>query len=101
MLRSAFFWFSQDERKKVRAANPNFGVGEVAKELGRRWSDVDAGLKAKYEEMAEKDRARYGKEKKVWQEQQKRSLSSGVPVSRDKSDDPPDDDAEEEDEMSE
>lgn len=66
---SAFFWFSQDERKKVRAANPNFGVGEVAKELGRRWSDAEAALKSKYEALAEKDRVRYGKEKKAYQQQ--------------------------------
>ena len=61
--RSAFFWFSQDERKKVRAANPKFGVGEVAKELGRRWADIDPESKKKYEGLAEEDRKRYSQAK--------------------------------------
>lgn len=30
---SGFFWFSNEERGKVKAANPDFGVGEVAKVL--------------------------------------------------------------------
>lgn len=43
----------------MKALNPEFGVGDIAKELGRRWSDVDPELKSKYEAMAEKDKARY------------------------------------------
>ena len=38
--RSAFFWYSQDARSKVRAANPDFGVGDIAKELGRQWGEA-------------------------------------------------------------
>uniref|UniRef100_T1GDQ9 HMG box domain-containing protein n=1 Tax=Megaselia scalaris TaxID=36166 RepID=T1GDQ9_MEGSC len=56
---SAFFWFCNDERNKVKALNPEYGVGDIAKELGRKWSDVDPELKQKYELMAEKDKARY------------------------------------------
>ena len=65
--RSAFFWYSQDERPKVRAANPEFNVGDVAKELGRRWADAGPELKGKYEVLAEKDRARYGNAKREYQ----------------------------------
>jgi len=64
---SAFFWYSQDERPKVRAANPEFNVGDVAKELGRRWADAGPELKGKYEALAEKDRARYGNAKREYQ----------------------------------
>lgn len=56
---SAFFWFSNDERSKVKAINPEYGVGDVAKELGRRWAEADHEMKQKYEAMAEKDKARY------------------------------------------
>ena len=42
---SAFFWYSQEERSKVRAANPKLGVGDIAKELGRRWGEADSGTK--------------------------------------------------------
>lgn len=58
-FRSAFFWFCNDERNKVKALNPEFGVGDIAKELGRKWSDVDPEVKQKYESMAERDKARY------------------------------------------
>jgi len=59
---SAFFWFCNDERNKVKALNPEYGVVDIAKELGRKWSDVDPEIKQKYELMAEKDKARYEKE---------------------------------------
>lgn len=60
-LRSAFFWFCNDERNKVKQANPEYGVGDIAKELGRKWSDVDPEVKSRYEAMAEKDKGRYEK----------------------------------------
>lgn len=34
-------------------------MGDVAKELGRRWAEADPDTKSKYEAMAEKDKARY------------------------------------------
>lgn len=58
-FRSAFFWFCNDERNKVKAQNPEYGVGDIAKELGRKWADVEPEVKQKYELMAEKDKARY------------------------------------------
>lgn len=39
--------------------NPEYGVGDIAKELGKRWSDAGPEIKSKYEAMAEKDKARY------------------------------------------
>lgn len=43
----------------MKALNPEYGVGNIAKELGRRWADCDPETKAKYEAMSEKDKARY------------------------------------------
>ncbi|XP_071512264.1 high mobility group protein DSP1 isoform X2 [Panulirus ornatus] len=65
---SAFFWFSNDERPKVRAANPDMGVGEVAKQLGAAWSNTAPEVRAKYEAMAENDKARYEREMKAFKE---------------------------------
>lgn len=59
--RSAFFWFCNDERPNVRQETPDASVGEVAKELGRRWNDVGDDTKSKYEGLAAKDKARYEK----------------------------------------
>ncbi|XP_069680304.1 high mobility group protein DSP1-like [Periplaneta americana] len=56
---TAFFWFCSDERSKIRAQNPEFGVPDIAMELARRWSVIDPELKSKYEAMAEKDKAKY------------------------------------------
>lgn len=58
-IRSAFFWFCNDERGKVKLLNPEYGVGDIAKELGKKWSGADPETKSKYEAMAEKDKARY------------------------------------------
>ncbi|KAA0190019.1 hypothetical protein HAZT_HAZT001705 [Hyalella azteca] len=63
---SAFFYYAKDERAKVRASNPDFSVGEVAKELGRQWNELTEAQKAPYEKAAEEDRARYGRDMKVY-----------------------------------
>lgn len=39
--------------------NPEYGVGDIAKELGKKWSDVEPAVKSKYEAMAENDKKRY------------------------------------------
>jgi len=56
---SAFFYYANEERPKVRASNPDFSVGEVAKELGRQWNELSATEKAPFEKSAADDRARY------------------------------------------
>lgn len=67
---TAYFMFMGEERKKVKEANPEFGVAEIGKELGRRWNNLDESLKGKYNEMAAKDRARYEMEMKEYRKSQ-------------------------------
>jgi len=43
----------------VRAKYPSYAVGDVAKELGKRWEACTS--RAKFEQMAAKDRQRYEK----------------------------------------
>ena len=45
---------------------PDASVGEVAKELGRRWNECTDDQKSKYEALAAKDKARYEKEVNVY-----------------------------------
>merc|ERR1711890_129200 len=59
---SGYFLFMADERKKVTDAHPDWKVGDIAKELGSRWSNLDEKLKAKYQDKAAKDKERYAKE---------------------------------------
>ncbi|XP_076623973.1 high mobility group protein DSP1 [Colletes latitarsis] len=73
---SAFFWFCNDERGKVKMLNPEFGVGDIAKELGKKWSDADPETKSKYEAMAEQDKARYEREMTAY----KKKMKDGAPV---------------------
>lgn len=63
---SAFFWFCNDERPKIRASHPELGVGDVAKQLGAAWGQTLPESKAKYEAMAEEDKARYKRDMKAF-----------------------------------
>ncbi|XP_067944798.1 high mobility group protein B2-like isoform X3 [Watersipora subatra] len=56
---SAFFFFCGEFRGQVKEKNPDFTVGDIAKELGKRWEKVTD--KSKYEKMAADDKVRYEK----------------------------------------
>jgi len=60
---SAFFFFGNDQRANIKEENPEFGITDVAKEIGKRWADIDPNLKAKYEKLAADDKIRYANEK--------------------------------------
>jgi hypothetical protein len=60
---SAFFQFCQEERPKVKKAHNDWKVGDIAKELGKRWEHVE---KSKYEAEAARDKQRYEKEMAVY-----------------------------------
>ena len=57
--RSAFFFFCNEERGSVKGKFPDYGVGDIAKELGKRWG-VNTE-KPRFEAMALKDKTRYAK----------------------------------------
>jgi len=56
---SAYFIFSTEERLRVKEENQSFSICEVAKELGRRWAEMDPGLKQRYQARAEEERQKY------------------------------------------
>ncbi|XP_064608468.1 high mobility group protein B1-like [Liolophura sinensis] len=70
---SAFFFFCNEERAKVKAANPSLSMGEIARELGKRWEKVQGASRSKYEQDAARDKARYE------QEMQAYKAKSGIP----------------------
>ncbi|XP_044748399.1 high mobility group protein DSP1-like isoform X2 [Coccinella septempunctata] len=87
---SAFFWFSNDERGKVKAQNPEYGVGDIAKELGRRWADADPETKGKFEALADKDKQRYEREMTAYKKKNNPSMQAQpapVPENDDEGDD--------------
>jgi len=89
---SAFFWFCNDERPKVKGMNPEYGVGEIAKELGRLWSEADQEMKRKYEAMAERDKARYEREMTAYKKRGGGPPPAAPPPPQEEDDDEDDDD---------
>lgn len=79
---SAFFWFCNDERSKVKGRNPDYTVGDVAKELGKRWGEVTPEHKSKYEAMAQKDKARYEREMKAYQSKKPKGAAPPSPAKK-------------------
>ena len=56
---SPFFLFSRDERPKVKAEFLGISIAERSKEIGRRWKDLDPGLKSEYEKRCKELRQEY------------------------------------------
>nr|CAH8855642.1 unnamed protein product [Trichobilharzia regenti] len=54
---SAFFFFCDAFRSKIRSEHPDWKVSDIAKELGRRWEECTD--KEKYERRAQNDKLRY------------------------------------------
>jgi len=57
---SAFFFFCEEERPKVRAEHPDWKMGECAKELGRRWEQCHS--REKFDQLAIGDKERHARE---------------------------------------
>lgn len=78
---SAYFLFSQEERLKVKAENPNFSICEIAKELGRRWADMAPEVKQRYQQMAEEGRQKYDQDMAAYRQGNYTNESSGASAS--------------------
>lgn len=60
---SAYMFFSQDWRERIKAENPDAGFGEIGKLLGAKWKELDDSEKKPYIEQAGRDKARAEQEK--------------------------------------
>ncbi|GBF95966.1 FACT complex subunit [Raphidocelis subcapitata] len=56
---SAFMYFSGENRERVKRENEGIAFGAIAKLLGEEWKKLDAEGRAKYDEMAARDKERY------------------------------------------
>jgi structure-specific recognition protein 1 len=66
---------------QVKEDKPEISFGDVGKELGERWKAISDKEKAKFEEMAKKDKDRYTKEKTAY------DAKGGAPAAADDDDD--------------
>ncbi|KAI9314175.1 high mobility group box domain-containing protein [Dichotomocladium elegans] len=60
---SAYMFFSQDQRPKVKEENPDASFGSIGKILGEKWKNMSEQEKAPYVAKAEADKKRYEAEK--------------------------------------
>lgn len=63
---SAFFIFCAGERPACKAANPEYSVGDVAKQMGIKWGEVTPEVKSKCEEKAAIEKQRYVKDMELY-----------------------------------
>ena len=68
---SPYMLFVKEERPKVVAEmGSTVAIGEVGKEMGRRWGLMDQEEKKKFEDAYKEDKARYDEEMKTYQPSQ-------------------------------
>lgn len=59
---SAYMFYINANRQRIRDENPGIGLGEVSKIAGEQWNDLSAEEKAPYEAQAAEDKERYERE---------------------------------------
>jgi len=62
--KSAYIFFTTENRDAVKKDGPELSFGEIARELSAQWKKLSASDKKKYESMAAEDKKRYESEKK-------------------------------------
>ncbi|CAG8022179.1 unnamed protein product [Penicillium salamii] len=63
---SAYMFFANDNRDKVREENPGISFGQVGKQLGDKWKALSEDDRKPYDEKAAKDKKRYEEEKAAY-----------------------------------
>lgn len=63
---SAYMFFANEQRDKVREENPGIKFGEVGKLLGEKWKSLSEKQRAPYAAKAEVDKKRYEEQKAAY-----------------------------------
>ncbi|KAI4745339.1 hypothetical protein E4T44_15108, partial [Aureobasidium sp. EXF-8845] len=63
---SAYMFFANETREKVREDNPGIKFGDVGKILGEKWKALNEKQKAPFEAKAAADKKRYEEEKAAY-----------------------------------
>ncbi|KAJ7260931.1 high mobility group box domain-containing protein [Mycena haematopus] len=70
---SAYMFFSQDWRERIKTENPDASFGEVGKLLGAKWKELDDEERKPYVDQATKDKVRAEDEKTAYEGGSKKS----------------------------
>ncbi|KAJ0426063.1 high mobility group box domain-containing protein [Aspergillus carlsbadensis] len=60
---SAYMFFANENREKVREDNPGISFGQVGKMLGEKWKALSDKERKPYDDKAAADKKRYEEEK--------------------------------------
>ncbi|KAJ5420668.1 Non-histone chromosomal protein 6 [Penicillium sp. CMV-2018d] len=63
---SAYMFFANDNRDKVREENPGISFGQVGKQLGDKWKALSETDRKPYDAKAAADKKRYEEEKAAY-----------------------------------
>ena len=67
---SAFIFFGSATRAEIKAAHPDWSLGDVGRELGKRWKELTEDDKKPYHDLAAKDAERYKTEMEAYKAKQ-------------------------------
>ena len=68
---SAFFFYNQERREKLKKEQPNLDNKEIIKTMSEEWNKLSDEKKKPYIEKAEADKKRYEAEKKAYDAKKK------------------------------
>jgi hypothetical protein len=63
---SAFMLFSNDQRNKIKADNPELSFGEIGRKVGEAWKALSDKQKQVYVKKSEEDKKRYESEMETY-----------------------------------
>ena len=63
---SAFVFFGRATRDDIKAAHPDWSLGDVGRELSKRWQALDDAAKKTFHDLAAADKERYDREKAAY-----------------------------------
>ena len=64
---SAFVFFGRATRDDIKAAHPDWSLGDVGRELSKRWQALDDAAKKTFHDLAAADKERYESEKAAYE----------------------------------
>ncbi|KAK1926568.1 putative nonhistone protein 6 [Papiliotrema laurentii] len=88
---SAYMFFVQDWRDRIKSENPDVTFGEVGKLLGAKWKEMSPAEKKPYEDKAEADKVRAARQKKEYEGDSKKAKKPTSKAAVEEDDDDEDD----------
>jgi hypothetical protein len=70
---SAYMFFVQDYRERVKSENPDASFGDVGRLLGAKWKEMTSPEKKPYEDKAAADKDRSARENAVYNSNKKKA----------------------------